>query len=86
MYANGYDEKEYVSKAFTESPVIRKECAENGRSRRSRTWSPSCAPSIFMLGCDGIARDRDRVSTDHFLSELDKTCCREKQVNKGGNT
>jgi len=24
------------------------------------------------LGCDGVARYSDRVSTDHFLSELDK--------------
>lgn len=38
------------------------------------------------LGYDGIARNRDRVSIDHFLSELDKACCREKQVNLGGNT
>ena len=38
------------------------------------------------LGYDEIARNRDRVSIDHFLSELDKACCREKQVNLGGNT
>ena len=35
----------------------------------------------FLLGYAGIARNSDRVSTDHFLSELDKACCREKQVN-----
>lgn len=33
------------------------------------------------LGCAGIARNSDRVSIDHFLSELDKACCREKQAN-----
>ena len=33
------------------------------------------------LGCAGIARNSDRVSTDHFLSELDKACGRERQVN-----
>ena len=39
--------------------------------------------SYFMdlLGCDGIARNSDRVSIDHFLSELDKACRRERQVN-----
>ena len=35
----------------------------------------------FGLGCAGVARYSDRVSTDHFLSEPDKACCREKQVN-----
>lgn len=35
----------------------------------------------IWLGYAGIARNSDRVSTDHFLSELDKACCREKQVN-----
>ena len=35
----------------------------------------------FKLGYAGFARNSDRVSTDHFLSELDKACCREKQVN-----
>ena len=40
----------------------------------------------FRLGYAGIARNSDRVSIDHFLSELDKACYREKQVNKGGNT
>lgn len=40
----------------------------------------------FWLGCAGIARNSDRVSTDHFLSELDKACYREKQANWGGNT
>ena len=29
----------------------------------------------------GIARNSDKVSIDHFLSELDKACYREKQVN-----
>ena len=33
------------------------------------------------LGYAGIARNSDRVSIDHFLSELDKACCREKQAN-----
>ncbi len=33
------------------------------------------------LGYAGIARNSDRVSIDHFLSELDKACYREKQVN-----
>ena len=32
------------------------------------------------LGYAGIARDSDKVSTDHFLSELDKACYRERQV------
>lgn len=36
---------------------------------------------ILLLGYDGSARYSDRVSTDHFLSELDKACCRERQVN-----
>ena len=35
----------------------------------------------FRLGYAGIARNSDRVSIDHFLSELDKACYREKQVN-----
>lgn len=35
----------------------------------------------IWLGCAGIARNSDRVSTDHFLSELDKACYRERQVN-----
>jgi len=35
----------------------------------------------FQLGCAVIARYSDRVSMDHLLSELDKACCREKQVN-----
>ena len=43
-------------------------------------------PFTIRLGYAGVARNSDRVSTDHFLSELDKTCCREKQVNQGGNT
>lgn len=34
-----------------------------------------------LLGCAGFARNSDRVSTDHFLSELDKACRRERQVN-----
>ena len=33
------------------------------------------------LGYAGFARNSDRVSIDHFLSELDKACYREKQVN-----
>lgn len=33
------------------------------------------------LGYAGSARNSDRVSIDHFLSELDKACYREKQVN-----
>lgn len=37
--------------------------------------------TAFLLGCAGFARNSDRVSTDHFLSELDKACYREKQVN-----
>jgi hypothetical protein len=32
------------------------------------------------LGYAGIARYSDRVSTDHFLSELDKACRRERQA------
>ena len=39
------------------------------------------AGSFVQLGYAGVARNSDRVSTDHFLSELDKACCREKQVN-----
>ena len=35
----------------------------------------------IRLGYAGIARNSDRVSTDHFLSELDKACYRERQVN-----
>lgn len=35
----------------------------------------------LWLGYAGIARNSDRVSIDHFLSELDKACYREKQVN-----
>ena len=35
----------------------------------------------FGLGYAGIARNSDKVSIDHFLSELDKACYREKQVN-----
>ena len=31
------------------------------------------------LGYAGIARNSDKVSIDHFLSELDKACYREKQ-------
>ena len=38
------------------------------------------------LGCAGFARESDRVSTDHFLSEPDKACRRKRQVNEGGNT
>ena len=33
------------------------------------------------LGYAGNARNSDKVSIDHFLSELDKACYREKQVN-----
>ncbi len=29
---------------------------------------------VFLLGYDGIARDSDRVSVDHFLPVLDKAC------------
>ena len=36
---------------------------------------------VFGLGYAGIARNSDRVSIDHFLSELDKACYREKQAN-----
>ena len=32
------------------------------------------------LGCAGIARDSDKVSTDHFLSELDKVRTRERRM------
>ena len=32
------------------------------------------------LGYAGIARYSDRVSTDHFPSELDKACYRERQA------
>lgn len=39
------------------------------------------AHRAFGLDCAGIARDSDRVSTGHFLSELDKACRRERQVN-----
>jgi len=35
----------------------------------------------FGLGYAGIARNSDKVSIDHFLSELDKACYRERQVN-----
>lgn len=35
----------------------------------------------IRLGYAGVARNSDRVSTDHFLSELDKACYRERQVN-----
>ncbi len=38
-------------------------------------------PVSYRLGYAGVARNSDRVSTDHFLSELDKACYREKQVN-----
>ena len=50
---------------------------EHGLRAAHRAW-------IFLqglLGCDGIARNSDRVSIDHFLSELDKACRRERQVN-----
>ena len=36
---------------------------------------------FIWLGYAGVARNSDRVSTDHFLSELDKACYRERQVN-----
>ena len=39
------------------------------------------AHRAFGLGYAGVARNSDRVSIDHFLSELDKACYREKQVN-----
>ena len=39
------------------------------------------ADSFVWLGYAGFARNSDRVSTDHFLSELDKACYRERQVN-----
>jgi len=32
------------------------------------------------LGYAGIARDSDKVSTDHFLSELDKVRTRERRA------
>lgn len=35
----------------------------------------------FGLGYAGFARYSGRVSIDHFLSELDKACYREKQAN-----
>ncbi len=54
------------------------------RNLPNMVFEPRTEPK--WLGCDGIARYSDRVSIDHFLSELDKACCREKQVNKGGNT
>ena len=34
----------------------------------------------YGVGYARIARNSDRVSTEHFLSELDKACYREKQV------
>ena len=44
------------------------------------------AQRAFGFGCDGIARHSDRVSINHFWSEPDKACCRERQAKQGGNT
>lgn len=35
---------------------------------------------MIKLGYAGIARNSDKVSTDHFLSELDKARTRERRA------
>ncbi len=57
-------------------------------SKRRREWEKQNVPNMVSephtercaLGYAGIARYSDRVSTDHFLSELDKACYREIQA------
>lgn len=81
---NSEDEKEYAVDALQR--ISSSEDALNMGKAEAAEHGLCAAHRVRGLGRAGIARDRDRVSIDHFLSELDKAFRRERQVHRGGNT
>ena len=81
----GFDEKEYAMAAFPENPVFLRDVLRTGKASIAE-HGLRAVHRASGLGCAGFARESDRVSTDHFLSEPDKACRRKRQVNEGGNT
>ena len=64
--------------SFYREPV----CAESGQNNKTTEHGLGAAyREGNPLGYDGIARNSDRVSADHFLPALDKVCFREEQTN-----